>query len=242
LNDLQSQYDSLSREAQDARTGTPSPFAGEVSLSAANAQESGADEYLELDNHGRDAVTITGWTIESVFSGVRFVIPPAANPFVLGSVNRVANVSLAPGETAIVGSGASPVGVSFRENMCSGFLTQSQSFAPELESNCPAAASVMPLTSDNLTRYGSDCIDYAASIPDCEFPSHMPSSLSSSCRVYLGNALSYNGCVSTNQSRVGFASGTWRLYLGAGVELWNNRHDIIRLLDANGRIVDAITY
>jgi hypothetical protein len=39
-----------------------------------------------------------------------------------------------------------------------------------------------------------------------------------------------------------FGLNTWRLYLNAYGELWSNSHDVIRLLDAEGRTVDSLTY
>src|SRR3989344_2077555 len=105
-----------------------------VTLSQAAATESAtAHEYLELDaREGISAVSLTGWSLQSMVSGVRIPIPGAATPFIIGIVNQLPPVVLAPGQTALVVTGASPVGVSFRENRCTGFLEQVQSFDPAL--------------------------------------------------------------------------------------------------------------
>lgn len=241
LSDLQSRYDSLSAQARDPRLkGAPSPAAGLVTISVGGATD-GSGEYIELDGHGGGA-NISGWVVESALAGKRAIIPQAAQPFVLGQVNRVAPVVLGSGEVAYVATGPSPLGVSFRETMCTGFLAQSQEFTPSLANACPSPARLLPPTQENLQTFGSDCVDYVASQSACTFPTNVPASLSPACRAFVANALSYNGCVAANQSRVGFARETWRLYLGIAGDLWDNRHDVIRLLDSEGRIVDAVSY
>jgi hypothetical protein len=44
------------------------------------------------------------------------------------------------------------------------------------------------------------------------------------------------------QYRTDFRKNTWRLFLGVNELLWNNQHDVIRLLDASGRTVDVLVY
>ena len=224
--------------------GTPSPYRGMVSLSQANATESGtAHEYIELEARaGTSAVPLTGWSLQSMVSGIRVPIPPAAAPFIIGTVNQLSPVVLAPGQTALVVTGASPVGVSFRENRCTGFLEQVQSFDPALANACPASSELAPLTAENLHQYGSDCMDYARSLPQCSFPVNLPSSLTPGCRAYLVNTFTYSNCVDIQRSRPSFELDTWRIYLSSASELWDNQHDIIRLLDAQGKTVAAISY
>jgi hypothetical protein len=54
-------------------------------------------------------------------------------------------------------------------------------------------------------------------------------------------ALSYNSCVRIHRTEAGFAGSTWRLYLAAPRPLWRE-HDVVRLLDPAGRIVDVLSY
>ncbi|OGG54748.1 hypothetical protein A3C20_03975 [Candidatus Kaiserbacteria bacterium RIFCSPHIGHO2_02_FULL_55_25] len=224
--------------------GVPSPYRGMVALSQANAREGGTvHEYLELDaREGISAVPLTGWSLQSMVSGVRVPIPGAAAPFIIGVVNQLSPVVLAPGQTALVVTGPSPVGVSFRENRCTGFLEQVQSFDPALANACPASSELAPLTAENLHQYGSDCMDFARSLPQCSFPVNLPSSLTPGCRAYLVNTFTYSNCVDIERSRSSFELDTWRIYLSSASELWDNQHDIIRLLDAQGRTVAAISY
>ena len=175
-------------------------------------------------------------------SGKRIYIPLAASPFILGVINRVSDALLEPGASAIIVSGISPVGVSFKETVCTGYLNQMQSFTPGLSNSCPSRDRVLPYSAENLARYGADCFDYVQGLPQCDFPKSVPSSLSPSCRGLLSNAFSYNGCVNMFQGSADFALPGWRMYAGFTSELWGNTHDIIRLTDTQGRIVDTASY
>ncbi|MFA7309890.1 MAG: hypothetical protein WC050_03195 [Candidatus Paceibacterota bacterium] len=220
--------------------GTPSPYHGSVTLRAGTAADS-ENEYVELMGAGAP-LSLQGWSLASAVSGARVYLPLAAHPFILGRVNTVAPVTLSSGESAVVFTERSPVGTSFRENRCTGYLAQLQTFDPSLANNCPSPSEALPTNADTLRSFGSDCIDFVRTLPQCTFPTNIPQRLSTDCREYVTNTFSYNGCVNANISDPTFSSDTWRLYLTSGVELWNNSHDVIRLLDAEGRVVDSVTY
>ena len=229
-----------SRRAQALQSGIASPYRGIVVLAGGNARESDADtEFVDLHNRGGSSVVISGWTLESMLSGRRAFLPKAAQPLIAGAINRVGDVVLAPGEEAFVTSGLSPAGASFRENLCTGYLSQVQLYDPPLQNACPSPDEHMLETIGGDRIYGADCYAYMRSIPRCDYPTNVPSSLSLSCQTLIADEFSYNGCVRDNQRRTDFNLPVWRLYAGSGIELWNNQHDIIRLLDSAGRVVDA---
>lgn len=247
LAELEAEYDRLSTEAQTTRSfGNPSPYIGKISIVqdvAGVRAETAGEEYLQIaaNYSNEEAVDISGWTLESALSGVRIMVPPAASPFIANSANILGPTSLAPGGLALVSSAPSPIGVSFRENMCTGYLGQFQRFSPRLSEECPAPSTVLPLTESNLVTYGEACFDAITNVPECRFPQNL-ASVSSACRTFLTEKLSYNGCVSANSFRSAFNTNTWRMYLGASGELWRNSHDAIRLLDAEGRTVSVFVY
>ena len=184
-----------------------------------------------------------GWSLQSVYTGIRAYIPTAASSFMMGVVNDRDSIQLPPGASAIINSGMSPVGTSFRENICTGYLEQLQNFSPSLSNSCPTPASSLPLTPENLRIYGETCFDFLQTIPSCTSPlQNIPGNISSDCRSFALNTLSYNGCVLKNRFRPSFITGSWRIYLESDTELWRNTHDIIRLLDGEGRTVDVLTY
>lgn len=232
--------------SQLAGYGDPSPYAGQVTMTDNNAAATDpSKEYitLEVSSDVTAPITISGWVLQSAVSGMYGVIPQAADTLIAGTVNDVGPVSIPPGGTAIVITAASPVGVSFRENMCSGYLAQVQRFTPYLASSCPSPSDILPQTPENLRTFGSDCVDYAASVQRCHSPAQeMPSTLSPACRTFLANNLSYNGCVAMYRSRSDFSLPAWRLYLALRQPLWTTTHDVVRLLDEQGRVVDVLSY
>ena len=248
LSSLTSEYEKLDSQITESKTfGDPSPLKGQVRIiNEGDAKETSAPaEYIEIGAGVRNTapIDINGWSLQSAYTGIRAYIPQGASPFVMGVVNNMNPIQLAPGQSAVVNSGVSPVGVSFRENACSGYLGQLQVFAPPLSNSCPSPASELPLTPDNLRTYGEACFDFLQTIPVCKAPlNNVPPNVSSNCRYLAADALSYNGCVAKNRSRASFAEDSWRIYLNSGTELWRNSHDIIRLLDADGRTVDVLTY
>lgn len=238
-------YEKLNAQAIELQTfGDPSSYVGKVSLRGSAVREGDvSQEYVELSASGNASINITGWSLQSAVSGLRIFIPPAASPFILGTLNLSEPVYLKPKETAIVISGPSPLGTSFKENMCSGYLNELQSFTPELSSACPVPSDSLVETPDSLRIYGTACFDYVQNIPQCHFPGTVyPSNVSAPCRTFLANTFSYNGCVQANRYHPSFEKSTWRIYLNSRTELWDNTHDIIRLMDAQGRTVDVFTY
>jgi len=244
---LSQEYEDLQKAVTDARDfGTPSPYRGQAHIETQSATNASVDDERVRVTAARDntaPIDITGWSLQSAVSGVRAFIPRGAANFRMGVVNEQTNIRLPPGGVADIASGVSPVGTSVRENICSGYLNQLQTFTPSFIQSCPSPSDVLPVTADNVRVYGETCIDFARSLFSCQAPlqSFTPD-LSQSCVTFLGNALSYNGCFEMYRYRSDFIQDAWRVYLGAGHELWRNSHDVIRLLDAEGRTVDAVTY
>jgi hypothetical protein len=225
--------------------GNPSSYAGHVHLLESMAQSADPNsQYLTINISGNNSapVELSGWTLQSAVSGTRVTIPGAVRNFYSGVVNQVDATMIRPGGKAYIISGTSPVGVSFQETMCSGYLSKFQSFTPDMDSGCPDPSEALPETADNLRQYGAACLDYVRALGTCEFPSIVPPSLPAACRVYVINTFSYNGCVNMYRNNRGFDANVWHLYLGDRTTPWNPTHDIIRLLDDQNRIVDSVTY
>lgn len=246
LEEAEQQYQKLLDEARSAQNfGEPSAYRGLVTIAQGGADETGArDEYLELGAGWENTapVKISGWSVQSALTGLRAYIPRGAHPFNLGSVNVQSDIYLEPGDSAILSTASSPVGTSFRENACTGYLASAQSFTPQLERSCPTPSGELPFSAENIKTYGESCVEFVETVSACTFPTRVPANLSSQCRLFLANNLSYNGCVQNHKHESNFARDSWRIYLNAGGELWRNSHDIIRLLDTEGRTVDMASY
>ncbi len=209
---------------------------------AAIAQSPSA-QYIEISAApGISGIDIAGWTLQSALSGALATIPEAASPFISGRVNTVGSVVLSGRGLAYVVTGSSPIGTSFSENMCTGYLGTLQPFVPGLQSKCPSPLTEIPDTPANESRLGAACFSYMAQLPPCMFPSQPPQNLSSACISEMQTRLSYNGCLAAHQNDSGFSQNSWRLYLARGKSLWGVQHDVIRLLDGNGRVVSVLNY
>jgi hypothetical protein len=248
LNAYQNQYDELSAQAKDPKNfGNPSPYKNQITFGLQNAQDSSpASEYLTVQASFANTapVSLAGWSLQSAVSGVRIALPQAATQFVSGVLNNVNSVSLSPGSSAYIVSGPSPVGVSFRESICTGYLAELQTFTPDLSRACPSPSDELALNAQNITQYGDACVDYAKSLAQCHFPGldQKPANITDACANFLLNRFSYNGCVYSHKNDTDFYAPSWRLYLASGVNLWRDTHDVVRLLDNQGRTVDVLTY
>lgn len=225
--------------SQAQTLGNPSSYGNQVSISAEGATASDPQlEYVVIQNTGTTQIDVTGWSLQSALSGARAYVPRGASFFAIGALNEQDDIELAAGGSAVVTTGLSPVGTSFRENECSGYLEGLQSYTPAIQTQCP----LPNISTSQAAQYGQSCADFVSSIPYCTFPTQFPSNISAACESYAQNTFSYNGCVQSHQADAAFPLPTWRIYLGASQELWNNSHDTIRLLDSQGQVVAVTSY
>lgn len=195
-------------------------------------------EYLEIVGQSDSPVNITGWKLVSS-KGKSAVIGRGVRLFRSGAVNEEKEIYLSRGDRAIVGSGSSPVGASFRINSCSGYLEQFQDFAPKLSSVCP---SIYQLSSVKNYPLDSICLNYIKDYPICETPvKKLPDGLSAACREFVITHTSYNACVDDHSSSADFLKNEWRVYLGSEMELWQD-HDTIKFYDKSGSYLGSYTY
>lgn len=162
-------------------------------------------EYIRLvvDPKAAAAVQITGLSLQGTAFDGKITIPRGVSLHTAGATNKSQDIVLAPGERAIISSGVSPVGYSFRVNICSGYLNSSATYVPALRNECP-------------------------SNPSCKQ------------NPLLG--MTYAACVDAHKSDDKFFANEWRVFLGQNVELWRNSSEIIKLVDSQGNVVDALTY
>ncbi len=226
--------------------GPPSSYRGLVTLShyVSGAAGDPQQEYvtISLSSDATSPVTLSGWSLESDATGNSVVIPEGTEVPMSGSIQALQPVILNPGDQAIVVSGRSPIGASFRENKCIGYFAEYQTFVPELSNSCPA-----PL--DELKQfYGPDyirdtaCIQYVTNLPSCTLSITPPVGVSTACANFLENYLSYNGCVTAHQNDSDFKGTTWRVYLGRSTPMWRSQYEVVKLLDTSGNTVDAFSY
>ena len=232
---------------------TTSPHKGKVLIqtestpTANNVQE----EYIKIKalRTNTEPINLTGWSIHSIVSNTRVYLPPATLILKMTEVNKQRPVHLAPGEYAILHSGASPIvhiATSFHTNTCIGYLSQYQTFIPPLESSCNNPRTILPATPQNITSYGSECVEFLQDARSCtSYTTEMPAHLLPICRDLIVKKLTYHNCLKEGLERTGydiFNNGGWYLYLNHKAEIWRNNYEAIQLLDENGLVVDVLRY
>ena len=247
-----SSYNSNNTSNQSGQTlsgvafGPPSVYEGTLELShyVSGAGGDPNDEYVEvsLSSSAQQPVTLSGFTIQSEATGNGATIPLGTEVPMSGTIQALQQVVLQPGDTAIITSGRSPIGASFRENKCIGYFSQFQTFSPSLNDSCPD-----PLT--ELQQYAganyirdNACITYVQSLSRCTISITPPLGVSSVCQSFLNDRLNYNGCVAAHEGDSDFKENTWRIYLGSNVALWRRQNEVIKLIDPSGKTVDAFSY
>lgn len=250
LLDAETEYDRLRAQLADVRTfGDVSPAHGLVYISNVSTglnESMPSVEYVSIEASSENTapISLSGWSLQSARSGKRAMIPQGTRLLTAGTIPEITPITLEPGARAIITTGKSPVGVSFRENSCSGYLDQFQSFVPSLDTySCPLASDELPYTLENAEIYGDACFSFLETLPRCTFyTDSFPADISGQCRNFVQYVMSYNGCVQQNRWRPSFTRKDWRIFLGQPQELWAASRDVIRLLDAQGRTVDAWSY
>jgi hypothetical protein len=215
-----------------------------IKLDRARAQTTNPEgEYLIIRAQGtlKDPATITGWSIKSLITGRVVLIGKAANFPFLGRVNTLDDISLKSGEKAIIITGESPTGISFRLNQCTGYFEQFQNWIPSLPQDCPKpqGPGYYPYPPNALT---DKCLDYIDRIPRCIIPLSIPNNLESACFEYINQNFNYTSCTNIYKNTEKFYKNEWRIYLGLNEELWKTRREVIELRDSAGLLVDNIMY
>jgi|CXWL01.1.fsa_nt_gi hypothetical protein len=194
---------------------------------------------IYLSSQSPSPVSTAGWKLVSTKTNTSSPLPQGAELARSGSVNALSSIMLAPGDQAIVTSGRSPVGVSFRENMCTGYLAESQTFTPPLSLSCPSPY-------QELSRFGdtgnAQCSTYTRSFSQCKTKSTSDTNISGDCEDFINEYINYNGCVDAHKNESGFYSPAWRIFLGARDELWAQNRETILLIDAGGNTIDSLSY
>lgn len=202
-----------------------------------------AKEYITIRaaKSNTKKIPLTGWKLKSGVYGNGYDIVDKGSylPY-LGSINTEQVIELAPGERAIIVTGRSPTGVSFRENLCTGYFEQHQDFRPSLSLQCPAIRDeFIPADPHGFDNY---CLDTLDRIPRCQVFTKFTTALTPECQRFIVNYNNYTGCVNLHKNEPGFYSSTWRVFLGQSKSLWHTKREIIELIDPAGKIVDTVSF
>lgn len=213
---------------------------GDLSLSGGNTSAEDPDEeYLVIRNTGNANVSVSGWRLASERSGAGAAIPLGER---IARTTGRTGIVLGPGEEAIVVTGESPIRTSFLETRCTGYLDSSDRFVPSLSTGCPAPLDELDAYYRGSATSYDRCAAYVGSLPSCREARSVPRSIPAACEAFVDDRLSYRGCVAAHRNHPAFFSGTWRVYLGEGRQLWRSGGESIVLIDASGNVVDRLAY
>jgi hypothetical protein len=200
-------------------------------------------EYVvfSVSSSAKNPISTAGWKIVSKETGDGAPFPQGIETARSGRVNTLSPITLKGGDQVILVSGRSPVGVSFKENKCTGYLEERQDFRPALSLQCPTGSQEFAKYFNGRDENGA-CIAYIRTIPYCATETQLSGNASNACDDFIETYLNYNGCVATHEQDPDFLSTTWRVFLGSSDELWRNNRETITLLDAENKVIDSITY
>lgn len=230
------------------------------------------EEYIILANGGQDPVNITGWffkngkanrpsniggqlqyfqsDIASIPRGAKFIAPVGAS--------ILEDIVIEPGDSAIITTGS--IGsslpykiVSFKENICSGYLEDmpEYNFTPALARNCPR-----PAQEAGLDKLDAECRKFVENLPSCQTPKFDTRDsegeicygcvngklLSNACYNFIKEHFNYGACIANHSDEPKFSGKIWRIFLGKGWEMWARDYESIELFDPQGKLIKSISY
>ena len=215
-----------------------------VTLKARRSKETDPNqEYLEIkaDKKNKSPMKITGWKLKGK-TGLDIAIGQGAS-YIYSSVasQPQEDVYLKPGEKAIIVTGKSLLGTSFKLNKCAGYFEQFHEFTPELNTECPL------LRDEELpSNLNDSCLDYIDRVSSCQtvvsIPYKYSSKLSSSCQDYVTQNANYKTCLEKHKGDSDFYLPEWRIYLERSEELWKKKRETITLYDDKNNVIDSQSY
>lgn len=200
-------------------------------------------EYVEIkaDKKNKSPIKITGWKLKGK-NGLDVPIGQGSS-YIYSNVasQPQGDVYLKPGEKAIVITGKSPLGTSFKLNKCSGYFEQFHDFTPELNTECPLLRD-----EGSPSNLNDTCLDYIDKVSSCQtvisIPYKYSFKLSSSCQDYVTQNANYKTCIENHKNDTDFYLPEWRIYLDRNEELWKKKRETITLYDDKNNIIDSRSY
>ena len=217
-----------------------------ATLKKRRAKETNPDEeYLEIkaDKKNKSSLKITGWKLKGK-TGLDVVIGKGASYIYASAASQPQeDIYLKPGEKAVIVTGKSSLGTSFKMNKCVGYFEQFHEFTPELDTECPLLRDDEPPA--NLIN-NDQCLDYIDRVSSCQTVISVPYKysfkLSSSCQDYVTQNANYKTCLEKHKDDSDFYLPEWRIYLERSEELWKKKRETITLYDGKNNIIDSKSY
>lgn len=219
--------------------GSVSPYAKNVNITSVKNPASNASwEYITFTVYGNNtnSINITGWSIKSDVTGNQLFIGTGSS-----DPTRVAPtpILISSGSEVTVSTGISPVGTSFQLNKCSGYFGQLNNYVPPIDRQCPYwSKQDFP----EAILKDSNCMSYINTFYGCKIYPGDNFDLTPYCNGFVKQHASYEGCLNDYGSDSDFYKKEWRVFLGSNFPVWHKNKDTLRLLDAQGKVIDIYSY
>ena len=260
-------------ESQSLANGKVSKWKDLIKIGRGNApsEDYPRYEYITLKNvSDNERINITGWSLkngkdkkyypvndkQAKGTSNKVTIPKGALIFIPNGINPQEDIILNPKDEAIITTGV-PFGVktSFRENICSGYIQESEdyNYKPSLNTNCPS-----PMDEKEVDSLDDVCYKFVSRMSSCHTPEFKSvvyinkepftgyvdnaGNLSYQCKEFLKKNYNYNSCIVNHLADKDFFEKKWRVFLNSPWELWSKDRETITLYDSEGKMVDELTY
>lgn len=197
---------------------------------------------IEANYNNKNPIKITGWQLKSALTGQIITIPQSTALYFSNINNSDEDIWLSAGERAYIISGRSPIGYGMHTNICSGYLSQSNTFTPSLYTTCPRP---IDESSPYITHTpnNSTCFDLINSLGTCSvYSQSLNNTYSYECQQFVGTKLNYQSCSERHKNDSNFYSPkSWYIYLKHDQTIWSKKYEVLGLYDQFGKKVDSIT-
>jgi hypothetical protein len=180
-------------------------------------------------------LSISGWSIENE-RGERVELGAGVKKFIPGETPSPLPMAVASNTSLLISFGPSPLGVSFQEHFCSGYLRGTTPLSPPIEAQCPILS--------NNPKWGaldSTCKNLIESLPRCTVisPEHL-GEMTPACELFLRTVPTYASCV----REVGDNAllPRWRIFVGEHTTFIRQEGGVVILRDDRGMVVDTLPY
>ena len=197
---------------------------------------------LRPNLYAGEEVNITGWKLQGEIGAVE--IPFGIKTVFPGGISVPSDpITVTSKDTVYLTEEKSPFGrkISFRPNICFGYLRHFYTFPLSVPSSCPDK----PVERE-LRFFREQCQDFILhdiNFSTCTVPGHASNAAvatDSECLSYIENHFTYSACFQIHKDDENFIKNQWHIYMER--DFTRAKHDTIQLLDNNGLLVDTFLY
>lgn len=215
-----------------------SPYQGKVSLSSVRTKSSPFSMTLRTRISAGESIDITGWTVSGNAGG--FEIRQGIEKYHSVLSTSLSNIVLKQSDKVLITEGKSPFGknVSFRPNLCFGYLQPFYSFIYSVQKSCPDRVTLGEVS--YLSPICQEFILNNVKTSSCSISDQTVIQGDVECLSFIENRYNYDACYNLHSKELGFDENEWHVYIERS--FGHPLHDTIELLDENGLLVDSYIY